>query len=463
VAGSMFPGPADGPAASGGGTAPPIVDAALASPGRPVDPRSRAYFEPRLGVDLSAVRVHDDATAASAARALDAAAFTVGSDVVFAADAPPGGRLLAHELAHVTQAMSSKTTPRMVLRQGGGTKPPPKPRDPTLDEIAQEIGAALGGPHADYAAYAGTMVSGSFLGHPIDRGVRTEFLAKLGTAKTNIDAEFKKSGTTIPAGYGITSVGGFRWASGPHGWGLAIDLDVAGNPYVMHEHNEATLDAQLAPVYNRIADFMLNSPVGGQQSIIPSDITKRADFPGKSKQSRSDRLGDYYDRFALESQAMKDYFALMKNPAPNAVANFLAGPWAKTHPGAAPPAAADVLKQMWEDYATLGGQVPTGGPPGVTGYTAPGAIGKADRPFAPHSGTQQDPAAGFLTIPREVVVGLGRTVTRWGAIDFGGESGDVQHFDDMEGLGAEIAAATRRAKAKIAAAATPASTSTSTP
>ncbi len=117
---------------------------------------------------------------------------------------------------------------------------------------------------------------------------------------------------------------------------------------------------------------------------------------------------------------------------------------------------------MWQDYATLGGAIPTGGPPGITGYKAPAAIpAKSDRPFLPHSAGQQDPAAGFLTIPREVVIGLGRTLTRWGAIDFWGESGDVQHFDDMEGIGVEIAAATGRAKAKIAAAA--AATTTTTP
>jgi hypothetical protein len=311
----------------------------------------------------------------------------------------------------------------------------------------------LGGPYPDYASYAATMVSGSFLGHPIDRGARPELIAKLATAKTAIDAEYAKSGATIPPGYGIASVGGFRSKQGPHGWGLAVDLDVAANPYVMHEHGEATLDAQLAPVYHRIAEFMLNSPIGGEQSIIPTIITSHKNLPGSSAKTRADRLGEYYDRLALESQAMKDYFALMKSTTPGAIAAFLAGPWATKHPGVTPPAAADVLKQMWEDYATLGGAIPTGGPPGVSGYKAPGPIGSADRPFAPHSAGQQDPAAGFLTIPREVVIGLGRTLTRWGAIDFWGESGDVQHFDDMESLGLEIAAATARAKAKIAAAA----------
>jgi hypothetical protein len=441
--------PAITPRASGVGAAAPdgLVPA---RPGERLDADLLSFMESRFGHDFGDVRIH---TNRDAARSVHARAYTVGSDVVFdEGQYQPrnsGGRaLLAHELAHVVQ---QRRAPGItVFRQTA-----PTPRDPTVDEIAQEIGSSLGGPYADYASFAATMVSGSFLGHAISGGVRPEFLAKLKTAKTNIDAEFAKSGTPIPPGYGITAVGGFRSQAGPHGWGLAIDIDVAGNPYVMHEHGEATLDAQLAPVYHRIAEFMLNSPVGGEQSIIPTNITQGKSMTGTPGQSRADRLGEYYDRLAVESEAMKVYFALMNDPAPTAIDKFLAGPWKTKHPGATPPAAADVRLQMWEDYATLGGKIPKGGPPGVTGYRAPGAIGAhEDRPFAPHSGSQQDPAAGFLTIPREVVIGLGRTVTRWGAIDFGGESGDIQHFDDMGSLGTAITSATARAKAKIAAAAT---------
>jgi len=54
------------------------------------------------------VRVHTDAAAAQSARAVDASAYTVGRDVVFASgtyepDTCSGRRLLAHELAHVAQ------------------------------------------------------------------------------------------------------------------------------------------------------------------------------------------------------------------------------------------------------------------------------------------------------------------------------------------------------------------------
>ncbi len=84
------------------------VDDALASPGRPLDPATRRSMESRFGYDFSGVRVHDDARAAETATELDAAAFTVGEDVVFGVgrfdpSSPAGRRLLAHELAHVVQ------------------------------------------------------------------------------------------------------------------------------------------------------------------------------------------------------------------------------------------------------------------------------------------------------------------------------------------------------------------------
>jgi hypothetical protein len=78
------------------------------SPGCPLDPVIRAFFEPRFGCDLSRVRVHTGPKAGSAAAVLDARAFTVGWDVVFGdgeycPHSPSGKWLLAHELAHVVQ------------------------------------------------------------------------------------------------------------------------------------------------------------------------------------------------------------------------------------------------------------------------------------------------------------------------------------------------------------------------
>jgi hypothetical protein len=93
---------------SGQAAAPPIVYEVLASPGRPLDAATRAFVEPRFGHDFSHVRVHTDATAAQSAEAVNAQAYAVGRDLVFARGqyAPGtarGRHLLAHELAHVVQ------------------------------------------------------------------------------------------------------------------------------------------------------------------------------------------------------------------------------------------------------------------------------------------------------------------------------------------------------------------------
>ena len=98
------------------GPAPQSVHEVVGSPGRPLAASDRAFFEPRLGVDLSAVRIHDDSHAAESARSIGARAYTVGSHVAFAGPAQTsnesGRRLLAHELAHVAQQGAAPQTTR---------------------------------------------------------------------------------------------------------------------------------------------------------------------------------------------------------------------------------------------------------------------------------------------------------------------------------------------------------------
>lgn len=107
-------------AASGSGerAAPAIVQDVLRSGGVPLDRSTRAFMETRFGHDFSAVRVHADERAASSARAVNARAYTVGQNVVFAAGehrpgTDGGKRLLAHELAHVVQQSGDRAPPRI--------------------------------------------------------------------------------------------------------------------------------------------------------------------------------------------------------------------------------------------------------------------------------------------------------------------------------------------------------------
>ena len=71
------------------------VGDAVTSTSTTLDRGVRAQFEPRLGHDLSGVRVHTDATAADAARSLGARAFTHGQEVVFGSgDGEAGTRVV---------------------------------------------------------------------------------------------------------------------------------------------------------------------------------------------------------------------------------------------------------------------------------------------------------------------------------------------------------------------------------
>lgn len=90
------------------GDVPPIVHQVLDEPGQPLDFTTRSFFEPRFGYDFGRVRVHADAKAAESAHVVNAHAYTVGHDIVFAAEryqpmTLAGQQLLAHELAHVVQ------------------------------------------------------------------------------------------------------------------------------------------------------------------------------------------------------------------------------------------------------------------------------------------------------------------------------------------------------------------------
>jgi Domain of unknown function (DUF4157)/A nuclease family of the HNH/ENDO VII superfamily with conserved AHH len=85
-----------------------LVEHVVGAGGSPLDRETRGFFEPRLGYDLGSVRIHTDSTAAESARALDAKAYTVGTNIVFGSgeyrpDRESGKHLLAHELAHVAQ------------------------------------------------------------------------------------------------------------------------------------------------------------------------------------------------------------------------------------------------------------------------------------------------------------------------------------------------------------------------
>jgi hypothetical protein len=126
------------------------VDMALRSPGRSLDPSTRAAMEPRFGHDFSRVRIHTGGQAEASARAVDANAYTVGRDIVFgrdrySPDSLQGQRLLAHELAHVVQqgAASGSHEPGQVRRLGAADDALEADADRTADTVLRPRGPSV--------------------------------------------------------------------------------------------------------------------------------------------------------------------------------------------------------------------------------------------------------------------------------------------------------------------------------
>ena len=145
-------------AAPPGVTTAAAVRAATAAPGQTLDAASRGFFEPHFGHDFAAVRIHHDATAGASAERLDARAYTLGRDIVFAPGqyqpaSRDGQRLLAHELAHVVQQRDGAPVLRRQPAPGPARSEPDEPldqalaRDAVWDAIgqdAQDLGRQVG-------------------------------------------------------------------------------------------------------------------------------------------------------------------------------------------------------------------------------------------------------------------------------------------------------------------------------
>ncbi|MGI8806762.1 MAG: eCIS core domain-containing protein [Acidimicrobiales bacterium] len=149
---------ADVPSSQGGAAASSLGLGA----GAPLPGGARSFFERRLGADLGAVRVHDDAPGGAAARRLGAAAFTVGHHVAFApghfdVTPGPGQRLIAHELAHVLQQRTPGRA-ASVQRQAYGPQATGAPTTWSAD-----VAKAVKGSAADRATLLASAITGATL------------------------------------------------------------------------------------------------------------------------------------------------------------------------------------------------------------------------------------------------------------------------------------------------------------
>ncbi len=134
----------------------PVHEVINSGGGQPLDPGVRADMEARLGHDFGDVRVHHDARAEESAKAVNAHAYTVGSNIVFQRDrydpSSEGGRVtLAHELTHVIQ---QRTGPVDGTAAPGGIRLS-DPSDRFEREAAANAERAMSAPLPESAAATG--------------------------------------------------------------------------------------------------------------------------------------------------------------------------------------------------------------------------------------------------------------------------------------------------------------------
>jgi hypothetical protein len=276
------------------------------------------------------------------------------------------------------------------------------------DRIAQELFG-----YANYDDYlAQELKSTSFFGQGL-QNLHSELIQKLKI----VEADLTSSQGTDYKAPSVNST--LRKKAGMHGWGMAIDFKVLENPYVLNEAGEGQLDQELLRAYDHITDFVL----GKAQSDLRKLNKGRSAFGDGS-------IGAVYDSLREESDAMKRYFAWMDDES--GLRSFIEQEWSLKHAGQSPPDISQIKAQMKDDYEVLGGATDAGNkrPTG----------GKGDRPFAPTSGGGKgDPKAGFLNLDKEFILAMTNAGLAWGAINFGGASGDVQHFDiRLDGIGAKV-------------------------
>jgi hypothetical protein len=296
------------------------VPGALASGGRPLDRDTRGYMESRFGFDFSRVRLHTDSAAEASARALRASAYTVGSDVVFAAGqfAPQtaqGKKLLAHELTHVVQQDAHIAQQHSNLAQQPDTQPTlPAALDPhphheaEADRIADSINRVPSRPGASAGsrlrpggtrAIAFRAIQRKIAMRDVGRGEQSGF-ARIPELVTRLNA--MSSGLT----FAVTG-GELTYHVKPggtlNGFDTQMQAFIDQNPVIplrftnrhgllgdrVHGFNDRVLEDAWSSGYVDIDDLLASSDLG-LQSVLVHFLRERSATPNYARRIGSESL-----------------------------------------------------------------------------------------------------------------------------------------------------------------------------
>jgi hypothetical protein len=297
------------------GEAPGIVHDVLRSPGQPLEAPTRAFFELRFGHDFSHVRVHADDRAAASTRAVDALAYTVGSDIVFgsnryAPNTDSGRHLLAHELTHVLQQrqIESAVIARQPAPDAGAPDAGAAPDAGTVNPVAPDAGAGAGAapPPGSAPAASAVTVTGLQVDNPT-ASITFDVPSNLGAAGRHHAVSVASIGATptivravvSPAvAAGDPSLAGLAWTiNGTPATPGADPLQVpversAGKRVVGASLGASSAEITVWSVFARIASapgaisavddgatLALGATIAFTASILPKSIVTDADRP----------------------------------------------------------------------------------------------------------------------------------------------------------------------------------------
>lgn len=236
---------------------------------------------------------------------------------------------------------------------------------------------------------------------------------------------------------------GWQFRSRQHSKGAAIDIDAKFNPYVPTGNPETqTFGGEFhSNVPSSTLDVIYRDCVDVYQRAF--DLVWGKDYPAEAMAARnpSDDTGRAYDQIHKVHLALVVYFqlAFLQTKDDRLARSF--GPSRPFGPESEPgsflfvlkqhtplikgPVGSDkkaVFEQIRDDYEVLR----LGMVYGSLKKESPGHMNRG----AIWENATRDPSYGFISIHRDVAVGLRAAGCRWGAIDFGPkQSGDIMHFD----------------------------------
>jgi hypothetical protein len=211
---------------------------------------------------------------------------------------------------------------------------------------------------------------------------------------------FKQANPTIDMSF-LKSVGGYRTNAHQHTLGLAIDINSATNGFF------------ISTVGGRPGGETPPAPGVARKCL---DALERIRKTGKkcdvSVRSVVDKVRETdescWDRWNETSLAIVEYLRPLNAAG---LPNELKKPMIDDFFKATANTSDESIQQLIEDFHALRTPLLFGQP-------------------ATNPEKTRNPARGIMDIPKEVVVALMKAgFTRWGAVDFGSQSGDLMHFD----------------------------------